>query len=44
MNERHQERFAIVSDELYFDFDHFNLNEIMVIGNIYDSPELMGGR
>lgn len=35
-------RFALVSDELYFDFDHFYLNEIMVIGNIYDTPELLG--
>lgn len=34
-------RFALVSDELYFDFDQFNSNEISVIGNIHDNPELL---
>lgn len=33
--------FALVSYELYFDFDSFCLNEIRVIGNIYDNPEFL---
>lgn len=34
-------RVALVSDELYFAFDQFHSNEISVIGNIHDNPELL---
>lgn len=34
-------RIALVSNELYFDFDQFYRHEIRAIGNIHDTPELL---
>lgn len=34
-------RFSFVSTELYFDFSHFYPNDIKVVSNIHDNPELL---